>query len=364
MQELLTPYKGEIEYSTTNKGKKITKKRKIGKFDFIRYADDFVILSPRKEWLEEIFPIIEEWLELRSLKLNSEKTKIRNIQKEGFSFLGFNIRQFKGKTLRRNSNRFKREARKMELNQKPSAKRKSAPRAKEKDETVYSCIIKPGKKEVTEFLQEIRTYIRKNGSVMRWESLISSLNSKIRGWAMYYRFVVSKKTFSRVRSEIHLAIYRMLKRKHPRKSIKWLKGKYYTTVDNDQWMPYASKTDRTGKQTKLHLINIAKDTPILRYTKVKDRHSPLDPSLTDYWEKRNTSTGKTRFAQGSKYERVYKWQKGVCPVCGEHILVDDLYEVHHIQPIKDGGSDRENNLVILHKDCHKSKHRDLHFKSR
>lgn len=365
LQKLLSSYKGEIKYSTVSKGKKITNKRKIEKFDFIRYADDFIVLSHRKEWLEEVLPVIEKWLETRGLKLNSEKTKIRNIREEGFSFLGFDIRQHKGKTLRRGSNRYVRQAKKMELNQKPSAKRKSTPQAKEKEETVYSCYIKPGKKEVTEFLREIRTYIRKNGSAMSWKNLISTLNSKIRGWAMYYRFVVSKKTFSKVKKEILSTIFRMLKRKHPQKSVKWLKAKYYTTVDKDTWVPYADKIDRKGKKIKVHLVNIAKDIPIVhRYIKVKGANSPLDPSLTKYWEQRNTGAGKTRFAKGSKYEKVYKRQKGICPVCGEHILIDDLYEVHHIQPIKDGGNDHQSNLVILHKVCHKSKHRDLHYKSK
>ncbi len=303
LQDLLASYKGEIKYLSVNGGKKVTKKRQVEKFDFIRYADDFVVLSPRKEWLEEILSIIEKWLGLHGLEFNSEKTKIRNIQKEGFSFLGFNVRQFKGKTLRRNSNRYKREARKMELNLKPNAKRKSTPNAKEDNEIVYSSIIKPGKQEVTEFLREIRTYIKKNGSTTSWENLIRTLNTKIRGWGMYYRFVVSRKTFDKIRSEIFLAIFRMLKRKHPQKSTKWIKAKYYTTVNKDQWVPYASVTDRTGKQTKLHLVNIAKDIPIIRHTKVKDRNSPLDPNLAKYWEKRNTSSGKTRFAEGSKYER-------------------------------------------------------------
>jgi RNA-directed DNA polymerase len=103
-------------------------------------------LSHRKEWLEEVLPVIEEWLETRGLKLNSEKTKIRNIREEGFSFLGFDIRQHKGKTLRRESNRYEREARKMELNQKPSAKRKSTPKAKKKRRNCIQLLYKTWQK--------------------------------------------------------------------------------------------------------------------------------------------------------------------------------------------------------------------------
>jgi RNA-directed DNA polymerase len=48
--------------------------------------------------LEAIKPIVEEWLNQRGLKLNSDKTKITQIT-EGFNFLGFNVRHYKGKCL-------------------------------------------------------------------------------------------------------------------------------------------------------------------------------------------------------------------------------------------------------------------------
>ena len=289
------------------------------------------------------------------MELNNEKTQIRNIRNEGFSFLGFDIKQHKSTTLRTNSNRYHREVRRNELIG------KGKPKSKNKGDPYYKVIITPGKKEVANFLKEIREFIRKNGSAMSWEYLVMNLNSKIRGWGMYYKYVVSKKTFSKVRKEILNAIHRMLKRKHPHKSNKWLQNSYYTTVDKDQWVPYATITDRTGKTKKLHLINIAKDIPIIRYVKVKGTNSPLDPELTDYWVKRNSSLGKTRFAQGSKYQTIYKKQKGICPICGEHITLEDEFELHHILPVKDGGTNENKNLIFLHKECHKAQHKKLHY---
>ena len=355
LQELLFDFKETITYKTLRKGKLVKVNRKIDTFDYLRYADDFVVFSHRKEWLEEVLPIIRDWLRERGLELNEEKTRIRNIREKGFTFLGFNIRQHKSNTLRWNSNRYHREVRKR------SSTGRKYPRAKEKQEEVYSVIITPGKKETTEFLREIRGFIKRNGSAMSWENLIKKLNPKIRGWGMYYKYVVSKRTFSKVREEVLNTLLRMLKRKHPEKSTKWLKEKYYTTVDEDQWVPYTVYTDRTGKQNKLHLINIAKDIPIKRFVKVTGANSPLDPELTDYWRKRNLSLGKERFAQGSKYEIIFKKQKGICPLCGEHISLDDEFELHHILPIKDGGTNKIKNLVFLHRRCHKSKHKELHY---
>lgn len=355
LQELLEQQKEKVYYKAYTGGKVKNQSRKINKYNFLRYADDFVILSHQKEWLEEILPTVREWLKQRGLQLNNEKTKIRNIREEGFSFLGFDIRQYKSTTLRTNSNRYHREVRRRKL------KGKGSPKSKLKGTDYYKVIITPGKNEVASFLKEIREYIRRNGSAMKWEDLIKNLNSKIRGWGMYYRHFVSKKTFNRVRREILNAIYRMLRKVHPKKSNKWLKNKYYTTVDKDQWVPYAIIIDRTGKSKKLHLINIAKDIPIIRYAKVKGTNSPLDPELTQYWIKRNLNSGKERFAQGSKYQKIFKKQKGICPVCGEPIALEDKFELHHILPIKDGGTNHDKNLVFLHKECHKANHKKLHY---
>ena len=299
--------------------------------------------------------MIRGWLRERGLELNEEKTQIRNIRKDGFSLLGFDIRQHKSTTLRNGSNRYHREVRK---NQR-IGKRK--PKSKSKDEAYFKVIITPGKREVAKFLKEIRTYIKKNGSVMSWDSLIYNLNSKIRGWGLYYRYVVSKETFSKVRKEILDAIHRMLRRKHPQKSLKWIQGKYFTSVDGDNWVPYTVKKDRTGNPKQHLLINIAKDIPITRFVKVKGTHSPLDPTLDEYWAKRNLNSGKERFADGSKLQKIFKRQKGICPVCGKPIMFDEEFELHHILPIFDGGTNKDNNLVLLHRECHKAHHKKLHY---
>lgn len=64
------------------------------KFGFVRYADDFVVTAKSKEDLLKIKPTIEQWLAIRGLVLNEEKTRIVSIN-DGFDFLSFNIRQYK-----------------------------------------------------------------------------------------------------------------------------------------------------------------------------------------------------------------------------------------------------------------------------
>jgi hypothetical protein len=55
---------------------------------------------------------------------------------------------------------------------------------------------------------------------------------------------------------------------------------------------------------------------MIRHVKVKGTASPDDPSLRDYWLKRNLKIGKHKWAKGSKYEQVAKIQNHQCPVCG------------------------------------------------
>ena len=47
-------------------------------------------------------------------------------------------------------------------------------------------------------------------------------------------------------------------------------------------------------------------------------------------------------------------QGGLCPVCNTHLLNNELeLHTHHIKPRRLGGSDKLQNLLLLHKDCHK-----------
>ena len=79
------------------------RRTKMGYFNpmvnLVRYADDFIITCSDREILEsQIKPAVSEFLQARGLTLSEEKTKITHID-EGFDFLGFNIRKYKGTLL-------------------------------------------------------------------------------------------------------------------------------------------------------------------------------------------------------------------------------------------------------------------------
>jgi RNA-directed DNA polymerase len=69
------------------------------KVNVVVYADDFIITGASKEILEDkVKPAVIVFLKERGLELSEEKTKITHIE-EGFDFLGFNVRKYKGKLL-------------------------------------------------------------------------------------------------------------------------------------------------------------------------------------------------------------------------------------------------------------------------
>lgn len=55
---------------------------------------------------------------------------------------------------------------------------------------------------------------------------------------------------------------------------------------------------------------------------------------------------------------LYKQQEGICPYCKQAIIFGENWSVHHIFPKSQGGSDRLENLQLMHEDCHRKLHSD------
>jgi RNA-directed DNA polymerase len=57
----------------------------------VRYADDFVILCRSQTEAEQILAQVRQWCEAEGLVLHPTKTKIVNVQTDGFDFLGYHF---------------------------------------------------------------------------------------------------------------------------------------------------------------------------------------------------------------------------------------------------------------------------------
>lgn len=178
----------------------------------------------------DVLPKLGEFLAERGLKLSEAKTKLVHIS-EGFNFLGFNIRTMSGKVL-----------------------------------------VKPQKEKVLDHLRQISTYLRSNRQ-LRTVSMVKNLNLVIRGWSLYYRYVVAKRTFATVDNAIWPMLYKWAKRRHPQKPLKWVAQHYFTNgVGSREWQL------NDGKRGLLKHDFFK----IRRWIKVNGRASPLDPDLRVY----------------------------------------------------------------------------------
>ncbi len=239
----------------------------------IRYADDMLALCHTRQQAEQIKAQLAEWLQPRGLAFNEAKTHIIGASR-GCDFLGFSIRRY------------------------PNGK----------------LLIKPStaaQRRVRERLAaEVRS-LRGNNAV----ALIARLNPKIRGWAAYYRHVVSGEVFNTLDAYVFNLTYRWALRGHRNKPKRWIVDHHYGAFHptrNDRWV-------FGDRHSGSYLVKFSW-TRIVRHQMVKGGASPHDPALTNYW---NTRRGRNPPPLGRSTLRLLQAQHGRCPLCGDYLLLAD-----------------------------------------
>lgn len=271
-----------------------------------RYADDFVVAAPSKEVLQEyVLPKLTNFLNQRGLDLSEAKTRIVHVN-EGFDFLGFNVRRFKDKLL-----------------------------------------TKPAKDKVTGHLRSIKAYL-KNHQQAPAGQVVKELNPVIRGWTNYYRHCAAKKTFSKADHMTWAMLWVWAKRRHPDKSAKWVKQRYFR---NDSYWTFFEGDAQLVRRAS---------TPVTRFVKVRGVSSPLNPEQRGYWlERRKRATAKQVYQKGRL--ELLRRQNGVCGLCHLPLSVEEM-EDHHVTARRAGGTDALNNRKLAHRWCHHAHHQRVGYK--
>ena len=88
----------ESRFHTNRLGKVDLRFKNAHKVNFIRYADDFIVTAATEEIALEAKQLLKEFLAVRGLELSDEKTVVTHID-NGFDFLGWTFRKFKGKLI-------------------------------------------------------------------------------------------------------------------------------------------------------------------------------------------------------------------------------------------------------------------------
>lgn len=236
----------------------------------------------------DLYNKLKPYLVKRGLELAFEKTKVTHI-KNGFDFLGFNIRKYKTHN-------------ESKVLIKPS-----------KDS------IKVTKKKITD---KTRQFYGKNVQV-----LVSTLNPIIIGTANYWSPSVAKEVFSEMDFHIWKTQYKFLRRLHPKKNGRWIRQKYYkpdkTGQSNNNWILTDPITNNQLKKMSW--------TPIVKHVQIKYDYSPFNKNLKGYFEKRDIKEfHKNNVAYRQK---LAKKQKYKCPLCS-HSITDGAegLETHHKIP--------------------------------
>lgn len=287
---------------------KVNGRTHFNKLNFVRYADDFIITGESPESLrDKVLPVVKEFLTERGLQLSEEKTVITHIE-DGFDFLGKNIRKYNGKLL-----------------------------------------IKPSKTSVKSFLEKVRSIIKGNKSIKQ-ETLIRKLNPVIRGWVNNQRYVVSSKVFSRVDYEIYKCLWQWAKRRHKKKSHKWIAQKYWHHIGSRQWtfsVPYENQS--TEGEPLYCKLEYATDTKIIRFKKIVAEANPFDEYWTDYFEEREGEKLLNSTKGREKLLTIWRRQHRRCPVCGELITSETGFKVHT-------PAGKNSQKIMVHKECHEEIH--------
>ena len=170
------------------------------KVHLIRYADDCVITAPSKEIAERLKRIIQEFLIVRGLELSDNKTFITHID-EGFNFLGWNFKKYKGVLL-----------------------------------------IKPSIKSIQKVIEKVRDIMHK-AKAWTQKQLIGELNPIIRGWTNYHKHVVAHEAFARMDFVMWGQLWHWAKRRHPNKGHWWIVDKYWHREGSRNWV-FKSDTNK------------------------------------------------------------------------------------------------------------------------
>jgi len=292
-------------------------------YTLVRYADDFVVMCKSEFYMIKAKEILTNYFLEMGLSLSPEKTLMTNAYVSGFEFLGWSFRLFQDK----------------------------------RTKSGFVTLVRPSHKNYTAHTTKLKQIWRAAVGNKLFLKIIE-LNSVIRGWALYHRYVNSNIVFRRLDHFNYLQSVRLIRRNHPNKAWKWLVEKYFTSVYLTLGSNKADKWVFQDDNLRLRLLKY-KEFKIKNFLPIQYGKNPFERNDASYFAKRRNKNFVDAYLNYSSL-KMYKWQGGICPVCGEDLCTDGQQEpldVHHLIPVSSGGEDSYENLMLVHNECHKTIHR-------
>ncbi|MDQ0191089.1 hypothetical protein J2S03_002957 [Alicyclobacillus cycloheptanicus] len=180
--------------------------------------------------------------------------------------------------------------------------------------------------------------------------VIRLLNPVIRGWGNYYSTQVSKRTFAYCDHRINEMLWRWAKRRHPKKSARWIYQRYFPRQGSRNWV------FSDGGYTLATMT----DVRIIRHIKIQGCRSPYRPNDQEYFVTRREQLLLKRLNGFQK--KVVRKTSGRCPLCGCNISVEhfrrwqnngeDAILFARMIPERLGGHDTIENVCVTHRWCY------------
>ena len=278
----------------------------------IKYADDFIILHRDKTVIQHCRELGTEWLQGGGLELHPTKTRLAHTLepeggKAGFTFLGFEIRQY--------------------------------PVSRHNAKGGCKTLIKPSREASKRHYTQLCAIIR-NHQAARQEHLIGQLNPVIAGWSKYYSAVVSKAVFQRLDHLLYLRLARWARFRHPHQGRRWSAHKYWRIDEGKGWCFGTNEGMR---------LNHHSAVPIVRHCKVRGTASPFNGDWRYWATRRGNYPGIPR-----RVAILLRGQHGRCGQGGLVFLPETFLEIHHRNQQR--GDNSYRTLVTVHRHCHDQLH--------
>ena len=311
---------------------KALRKAKLKEFTFVRYADDVVILCTSLQHAKKLKIAIQDFLakDLK-LELSEEKTKIVNLKKGHIKYLGFEIgTQLKG-------NKY----------------------------VIESHISKEAIDKTKGMLvDQIKRIQKPSPNKNRW-ALIYRYNSMVIGIHNYYK-IASHATcdVSKIGHEIGIVLENRL---HPTreghieikgqqaysesKQVRYLEGRAILPIG---YIP--AERDKKGKRKTPKPMSRARKANIYTREGVKwvGQHMNVSVVTIQKYMLEHPVVNRSSEYNDNRISLV-SGQKGIDIITGKP-LIEDQIACHHVKPLRQGGDDSYENLILVDEKVHKLIH--------
>lgn len=294
----------------------------------VRYADDFLIFCRKRKDAENIAVALEKWLKERlNLNTSKEKSKVINLAKRKMEFLGFEIGTVPKRSTRVINSHMSQKAKKRTLDNLRKQVDKIQHPADNIDRFMYIC-------KYNSMVIGIHNYFR-------YASGIATDCSEI-AWKMD-KFI--KNRLNRKRGGITLSRHGI--------ATGYIKEQY----GESKALRFCNGTPIAPVSFVKHKNPMYKKASICSYTPEgrKDLHKPLGVDMSILHRLMKSSVIYSSIEYMDNRISLYASQYGRCAITGIQLALEDIH-CHHVIPVHLGGTDRYQNLVIVHKEVHKLIH--------